>query len=102
MQERRTFRRVPMVTQIQGEAGGMPYIAEARNISVGGMLIRTTQTFAEGQTIQVRFVLPDSTKLISVVCRVQHVSPEAYMGIRFENLTAEDRELIRKYVDAAN
>ncbi len=100
--EKRKFRRVPMVALVQTEIGGMPYVAEARNISVGGMLLRTIFTLEEGVSIQLRFVLPDSEQDIAVTAMVQHVSPDAYMGIRFLDLSLEDRARIQAYVDAAH
>jgi Tfp pilus assembly protein PilZ len=101
MEEKRKFRRVPMAAQIQGEAGDVPYAAEARNISVGGMLIRTSHTLREGQSIRLRFQLPGTVGKLSISGVVQHVSPEAYMGIRFTELSPEDFKRIKDYVDAA-
>jgi hypothetical protein len=100
MEEKRKFRRVPIAAHIQGEAGDVPYVAEARNISVGGMLIRTAQTLREGQPIRLRFELPGTSTRLSVTGVVQHVSPEAYMGIRFTELSPLDFKLIADYVDA--
>ena len=101
MEEKRKFRRVPIAAHIQGEAGDVPYVAEARNISVGGMLIRTTQTLREGQVIGLRFELPGTGTRLSVAGVVQHVSPEAYMGIRFTELSPKDFKFISDYVAAA-
>jgi hypothetical protein len=101
MEEKRKFRRVPIAAHIQGEAGDVPYVAEARNISVGGMLIRTTQTLREGQAIRLRFELPGTSTKLSVTGVVQHVSPEAYMGIRFTELSPQDFKFISDYVAAA-
>ena len=100
MEEKRKFRRVPMAAHIQGEAGDVPYVAEARNISVGGMLIRTAHTLREGQPIRLRFELPGTSTRLSVTGVVQHVSPEAYMGIRFTELSPLDFKLISEYVEA--
>ena len=90
-----------MVALVQTEIGGMPYVAEARNISIGGMLVRTIYTLEEGKSIQLRFVLPETDQEIAVTAMVQHVSPDAYMGIRFLDLSPEDRARIQAYVDAA-
>ena len=89
-----------MAAQIQGEAGGASYVAEARNISIGGMLIRTAQTLREGQPVRLRFELPGTSTRLAVTGVVQHVSPEAYMGIRFTELSPEAFKLISNYVDA--
>lgn len=87
-----------MVAKIQAEAGGKPQIVEARNISVGGMLIRTAMNVQEKQTLRLRFTLPGSDKEITVSGVVQHVSPEAFIGVRFEAISPEALAAIEKYV----
>ena len=91
-----------MAAQIEGEAGDVPYVAEARNISIGGMLIRTQNTLREGQAIRLRFELPGTGVKLAIAGVVQHVSPEAYMGIRFTQLSPDDFKLINDYVDAGD
>ena len=88
-----------MVAKIQAEAGGKPHIVEARNISVGGMLIRTAMSIQEKQTLRLRFTLPGSDNEITVTGMVQHVSPEAFIGVRFEGLSPEALAAIEKYVN---
>lgn len=102
MEEKRKFRRVPMDAHIEGEAGNVAYTAEARNISAGGMLIRTTHTLREGEAIRLRFELPGTGTKLAISGVVQHVSPGAYMGIRFTEISPQDSKLINDYVDAGD
>ncbi len=96
--DKRKFRRVPMVAKISGEAGGKPYLVEARNISVGGMLLHTAMTLAENQRLRLKFTLPGAQEEISAIGVVQHVSPDAFMGVRFEGLTPQALAAIERYV----
>ena len=97
--EKRKFRRVPMVAKIEAETRGKQGIVEARNISVGGMLLRAAETLAEGQTIRLHFTLPGSDQEIIVQGTVQHVSPGAFMGVRFDGLDPQALAAIEGYVN---
>ena len=99
--DKRRFRRVAMVAKIEAEAGGTPYLAEGCNISVGGLLIRSTKTLEENQTLRLKFTLPDSDQEIRVTALVRHVSPGAFMGVSFEDLAEQDRALIEQFVNEA-
>jgi uncharacterized protein (TIGR02266 family) len=101
MEEKRKFRRVPLAAVVRAEAGGAPYSVEGRNISAGGMLVKTAQTAAEGSTLRLEFHLPGDPNPIRVTGAVQHVSPDAFMGIRFVDLNEADRRRIAAYVSAA-
>ena len=97
--EKRRFRRVAMVAKIEAEAGGTPYLAEGCNISVGGLLIRSTKTLEENQTLRLKFTLPGVDREIRVTASVRHVSPGAFMGVSFEDLSQEDLAAIERFVN---
>ncbi|HUK52329.1 MAG TPA: PilZ domain-containing protein [Candidatus Binatia bacterium] len=101
MHEKRKFRRVPLGAVVRAESGGTPYSLDGRNISAGGMLVKTAHTAEEGSTLRLEFLLPGDPNPIRVTGAVQHVSPDAYMGIRFVDLSEADRRRIEAYVDAA-
>jgi uncharacterized protein (TIGR02266 family) len=96
--EKRRFRRVALVERVEAEIGGRPCTVETRNISVGGMLIRSETTAAENETITLKFTLPGSNEEIRVRCAVQHASPGAFMGVRFLDLTPLAAAAIEKFV----
>ena len=100
MSEQRTADRVPFVARIEAQAGGFPFIALAKNISVGGMLINTANPVPEGQIVHLKFTLPGANREIAVSGTVQHVTPGAYMGVRFQDLNPADLEVIQRFVEA--
>jgi uncharacterized protein (TIGR02266 family) len=100
VQERRRFRRVPISTFIEAQAGGESHSVTAENISPGGMLIRSTKTLPEGSLVTLVFTLPGSKREFRITGKILHVSPNAFMGIRFENLTPDDQQAITIFVDS--
>lgn len=99
-QERRRFRRVPISTRIEAEAGGEFYSVTAENISPGGMLIRSPKTLPEGTKVHLTFTLPGTQREFRIIATVQHTSPSAFMGIRFDNLSPEDVQALVLFVEA--
>lgn len=98
MTEKRQFRRAPLSVAVDAEAGGRKYRLHSRNISVGGMLLRGDETLEENQTFRMKFNLPGRTEAITATGIVQHVSPEAFMGVRFVDLTPDVRAAIERFV----
>lgn len=101
MVEKRKFRRVPLTAVVHAEAGGQPYNVEGRNISVGGMLVKTEKTLGEGEQLRLEFLLPGELLPVHAIGIVQHVLPGSFMGIRFLEMAEADRRRIEAYVNAA-
>ena len=101
MTEKRQFRRVPLEAWVEVEAGGKLYRLECRNISIGGMLLRGDETLRENETFRMKFSLPGRVEPITINGIVQHVSPEAFMGVRFEGMPDEVRAAIEHFVSQA-
>jgi c-di-GMP-binding flagellar brake protein YcgR len=99
--EKRKFRRVPLTAVVHAEAAGQPYSVEGRNISAGGMLVKTENTLGEGVHLRLEFLLPGELLPVHAIGVVQHVLPGSFMGIRFVEMAAADRRRIESYVDAA-
>lgn len=99
--EKRQFKRVPLSVPVEVTAAGRALRFEARNISVGGLLLRGEETLPEGASFQMKFRLPGRAREISATAVVQHVSPDAFMGVRFEGLSGELRFAIEAYVKEA-
>ena len=98
--EQRTTRRVPIVVQVEAQAGGFPFIAISENISAGGMLIKTVRTMPEGSIVHLKFTLPDTQQQIRVNATVQHVTPGSYLGTCFDDLDPNDCGAVERFVDA--
>ena len=101
MHEKRKFRRVPLTAVVRAEAAGQPYSVEGRNISVGGMLVKTEKTLGEGVQLRLEFLLPGDLLPVHAIGVVQHVLPGSFMGIRFVEMAEADRRRIEAYVNAA-
>jgi hypothetical protein len=99
--EKRTSRRVPLVIRVEAQAGGSPHILLAQNISVGGILLRTAAPMEEGETLDIKFILPGKETEIHVTGRVQHVTPGQFAGVEFTRLTPEHADAIRQFVENA-
>jgi len=98
---KRATRRVPIVTKVEAQAGGFPFIAVGDNISEGGMLVRTANPLEEGAVVHLRFTLPDAERQIHVNATVRHVIPGTSMGVKFEDMDDADSSAIRAYVESA-
>ncbi len=102
--ERRRFRRVQVPTRVTTQVGsGVPEVREvtAENISVGGVLLSTPDTPELNTKVLLVFTLPGMQREIRVSGSVLHVSPGVYMGVRFDKLSAGDRDAIQKFVATA-
>lgn len=93
----RKHPRVNLVTQVESLAEGRISLGRVENISVGGMLVLTRDTFEAGSEVVVRFNLPGGGH-VEAAARVMHTKPGAQMGIQFLNLTEEDRRAIAGFV----
>ncbi len=101
MLEKRRHPRVPLVATVEIVAGDTSIVAEARNLSISGMLIRSPRTFPEQTVAHLSFSLPGTPGKISVAGTILHVSPDAYMGVRFEELSPADRSTLERFVQQA-
>ena len=101
MVEKRKFRRVPLTAVVHAEAAGQPYSVEGRNISAGGMLVKTENTLEEGVALRLEFQLPGDPVPVHAIGIVQHVMPGSFMGIRFVEMSEADRRRIEAYVGAS-
>jgi c-di-GMP-binding flagellar brake protein YcgR len=99
--EKRQFQRVPLSVPVEATAGGRTLRFETRNISAGGLLLRGEETLLENDTFQMKFHLPGRSEAVLATAVVQHVSPGAFMGVRFTALEESARRAIENYVRQA-
>ena len=88
------------MTRIEAQGGGRPFIAMAKNISLTGMLIQTADPVPEGEVVRLKFLLAGSEREIRASGTVQHVSPQQFMGVRFNHLESSDAEAIKQFVES--
>jgi type IV pilus assembly protein PilZ len=101
--ERRRAERVDLVVRVDYKTVDELFSEFARNINEGGMFVETELPPEPGSPVALQFRIPGSDEPIAVMGRVvrtslgdRHEPPG--MGIEFENLDAQSRELINQLV----
>ncbi len=105
-EERRIQYRAPVRLQVEYECMEDFLVDYTANISIGGMFIETETPRPLGSRFRLRFQLPGLTSAIDTMAEVRWVlTPEEAgplppgMGIRFEDLTEEDRAQVQSLLD---
>lgn len=93
----RKHPRVRLVTQVESRTSGQVSLGRVENISIGGMLILTKETFEPGTDVLVRFNLPSGPH-IETQGRIQHAKPGSQMGVHFLDLKEKDLQIITSFV----
>jgi DNA-binding response OmpR family regulator len=101
---RRRSYRVIMNMAVAGKRNDKPFMCNMENISVHGMLVRTTEVLNRGDRISCSFYLPDGSRVSAdgdVVRIVQEasLSEQKRYGIQFANLTPPDELSITSFVN---
>lgn len=101
--DRRRSARVDLVVRVDYKTVDELFSEFARNINEGGMFIETESPPDVGSPVALQFSIPGSEEPIQVLGRVVRTSagevPDTPgMGIEFENLDAQARELINELV----
>lgn len=97
-QHREKRREANWLTQVECPAGHT--LGRAANVSLGGLLVQTSTTFAPRTEVMVRFHLrlPPNTHFIESRGLVVHEEAGARMGIQFLQLQDSVRLALRNYV----
>lgn len=91
----RKHPRIPLLTPVDVR-GPKRFLANTGNVSLGGILAETPETFAPDTTIWVRFNLPTG-QTVSTEAVVVHAAPGKAMGLRFVSLPAGAMEAITQF-----
>ncbi len=113
--EQRKFKRVPISIKLRLRESGTDVAAsfDGRDISEGGVFVRSSLLWEPGDHFELRFVLPGTDREIRVNGEVVRAEdkyvlfpaladqqpPVPGMGIRFLDLTDADRCLIREFLE---
>ncbi len=89
--------RVNLVTQVESRSSGATSLGQTKNISTGGLLVESHDTFESQTNVIVRFNLP-SGRAVQVDGVVVRSKSGVHMGIRFVQLKADDRKIIDDFV----
>ena len=101
--ERRRAERVELMVRVDYKTVDELFSEFARNINEGGMFVETDTPPEPGSAVALQFRIPGSEEPIAVMGRVVRTSEgnreePPGMGIEFENLDAQSRELINQLV----
>lgn len=106
-ERRRELRVYLRVLKMKLETSKDVFFGYAKNISAGGLFIPTVNPKNVGERFKLKFRLPNSDKDIIVTAEVvwnrTYSNSDEYepgMGIRFVEISEEDAELIRKFVNS--
>jgi hypothetical protein len=100
---RRSYR-VVLNAVVNGKHNNRPFVCASVNVSVNGMLIRSSQKLVPGDHISCSFYLPDETRVnaageIVRVVRGAETPDEYQYGIRFVSLAPAEKAAIQGLVD---
>ena len=75
------------------------------NISTGGLFVRTERPLAEGEQFLLRLQLPNEAEPLKINCEVvwarkpgEYGNKPAGMGVRFSEMSQNDRQILHKYL----
>ncbi len=97
-EERRESSRVPLVlaAEMVELPNGSPVLARTSDVSVTGCYIDTINALSLGARLRLR--LTNHGEILEVNCRVVYVSPRLGMGLRFQEMSNEQRERLRSWL----
>ncbi len=94
--EQRRFPRKPLVTQVEHASGS--FLGLSRDISVGGMFIASVEGLPLATKAHLRFNLEDGGAVLEVTGEVVYNVEKLGIGVKFLDLTPDDRTRIDVYV----
>lgn len=95
-EEKRRSDRKKLIVDVQFEGGDTTGIASTENISVGGLFIKTNREFEDGTPLRLTLTL-DGTE-VSINGFVVFVEEGHGVGVRFEDLSPNKEELIKREI----
>ena len=99
--ERRQYRRVKLVAQVQCEALDRNEIMVTRDVSVGGMFINARFPIPIDSELTLTFRLYPAEPAMACRAKVMFSRIGLGMGIQFTDLSPQDQEKLQKFVDEA-
>jgi Tfp pilus assembly protein PilZ len=97
---RRNHYRKPLCLPVQYVSQGRTYSGYTRNISLGGLFLRTRFPFSIGQGLILAFLPQDRHSYLKVTGEVVRTSPEG-IGVKFNSLNQKDKAVLLSLSSAA-
>ncbi len=99
--ERRQYRRASIVTQVRCETLGRDELLVTRDISVGGLFLRSPKPLPSGVEVKLAFRLHADEPPLSCGGTVVNSIAGRGMGIEFRELDGATTLALQKFVDEA-
>ena len=91
--ERRRYDRSRLIVDVFFDGNDATGVASTKDISVGGFYMNTQARLPEGASLLVRIPLTDGKQVVANA-EVVYDNPGRGVGLRFQNLSDENRSLI--------
>jgi hypothetical protein len=91
--DRRRYDRSRLIVDVFFDGTDATGVASTKDISVGGFYMNTQAKLPEGASLLVRIPLTDGKQVVAKA-EVDYTNPGRGVGLRFQNLTDENRTLI--------
>ncbi len=95
--ERRQSDRKKLIVDVKFDGGDATGIANTRDIGVGGLYMTTNADLTNGMSLSMRLTIGGQE--ISIGGAVAYLDPGHGVGIRFQNLADEDKDLLVRELD---
>jgi hypothetical protein len=93
--ERRLHDRARLIVDVFYNGQDATGVAATKDMSVGGFYMNTNANIPEGSVLLVRIPFGDGKQVVANA-EVIYTNPERGLGLRFQSLSEENRELIER------
>jgi hypothetical protein len=93
--ERRRYDRSRLIVDVFFDGNDATGVASTKDMSVGGFYMNTQANLPEGSILLVRIPFPDGRQVVANA-EVVYSNPSRGVGLRFQNLSEENRALIER------
>ena len=93
----RRYPRVPLATPVEIRTGDASMLGKTENVSLGGLLVQCSGSFAPNTELDVLLNLPTGHS-IRARCEVVHLQPASRMGLRFLDLPEVSRQVMADFI----
>jgi len=93
--DRHRHDRSRLIVDVFYDGNDATGVASTKDISVGGFYMNTQAELPEGSVLLVRIPFPDGKQVVANA-EVVYSNPWRGVGLRFQSLSAENRELIER------
>jgi c-di-GMP-binding flagellar brake protein YcgR len=98
LEERRRCKRVAVQTKVECQVGSRKIAGMSFNLSQSGLLFQGDGSLVLGNVAQLLFNLPGQKVPLKMQGIVVRADEKQRVGVRFSEISAEDRQRIRDFI----